>query len=94
MVIQAIAAAFNACQQTFSLVQKFKVGHYNHCMLKVLKILVMAHALVGGAAILTGCGQKSALYLPDSPESQGRATLPQSLNPWPDTPSTSTPSKK
>ena len=54
----------------------------------------MAHALAGGASILTGCGQKSALYLPDSPESQGRATLPQSLNPWPDTPATSTPSKK
>ena len=32
--------------------------------------------------MLTGCGQKGALYLPQTPESQGRATLPQVLNPW------------
>jgi predicted small lipoprotein YifL len=51
-------------------------------MLKVWKILVIAHALVGGAAMLAGCGHKGALTLPTSPESQGRATLPQTLNPW------------
>jgi predicted small lipoprotein YifL len=42
----------------------------------------MAQALAGSAAMLGGCGQKGDLYLPDSPESRARATLPQSLNPW------------
>jgi predicted small lipoprotein YifL len=51
-------------------------------MLKVLKILVTAHALVGGAAMLNGCGQKGALVLPSTPQSAHRATLPQTLNPW------------
>jgi len=32
--------------------------------------------------MLGGCGQKGALVLPTTPESQGRATLPQTLNPW------------
>ncbi len=32
--------------------------------------------------MLAGCGHKGALTLPTSPESQGRATLPQTLNPW------------
>ena len=32
--------------------------------------------------MLVGCGQKGPLVLPTSPESQGRATLPQTLNPW------------
>jgi predicted small lipoprotein YifL len=68
------------------LVQKFKVGHYNRCMLKVLKILVTAHALVGGAAMLTACGQKGPLVLPNTPESAGRATLPQTLKLWPASP--------
>ncbi|PIT74098.1 lipoprotein [Limnohabitans sp. G3-2] len=52
-------------------------------MLKVLKILVTAHALVGGAAMLSACGQKGALFLPSTPESLGRATLPQTLKMWP-----------
>jgi predicted small lipoprotein YifL len=65
------------------LVQEFKVGHYNRCMLKVMKILVTVHALVAGAAMLTACGQKSALVLPGTPESVGRATLPQTLKLWP-----------
>ncbi|WP_322993133.1 LPS translocon maturation chaperone LptM [Limnohabitans sp.] len=52
-------------------------------MLKVLKILVTAHALVGGAAMLSACGQKGALFLPSTPESAGRATLPQTLKVWP-----------
>jgi predicted small lipoprotein YifL len=64
------------------LVQKFKVGHYNRCMLKVLKMLITAHALVGGAAMLSACGQKGPLVLPSTPESTGRATLPQTLSPW------------
>ncbi|PIT81443.1 lipoprotein [Limnohabitans sp. 15K] len=51
-------------------------------MLKVLKILVTAQALVGGAAMLTACGQKGPLFSPTTPESAGRATLPQTLNPW------------
>ncbi len=41
--------------------------------------------------MLVGCGHKGALTLPTTPESQGRATLPQTLNPWrkpvPNTPS-------
>ena len=82
VVIQTVAADFYARQQTFGLVQKFKVGHYNQCMLKLLRILVMAHALVGGAAMLTACGQTGPLFLPDVPASAGRATLPQTLNPW------------
>ncbi|MBM3387340.1 MAG: hypothetical protein FJY36_06710 [Betaproteobacteria bacterium] len=51
-------------------------------MLRVLKILVIAQALAGGVAMLSGCGQKGALVLPNTPESQGRATLTQTLNPW------------
>jgi len=51
-------------------------------MLKVPKILVMTLALVGGAVALSACGQKGPLKLPNTPASAGRATLPQSLNPW------------
>ncbi|MGV0961503.1 MAG: LPS translocon maturation chaperone LptM [Limnohabitans sp.] len=47
-----------------------------------MKILVTTLALVGGAVALSACGQKGPLKLPDSPASVGRATLPQSLNPW------------
>jgi predicted small lipoprotein YifL len=64
------------------LVHEFKVGHYNRCMLKVPKILVITLALVGCAVGLSACGQKGPLKLPDTPASVGRATLPQSLNPW------------
>ncbi len=93
-IVQTIAADLNASKKAFSVVQKFEVGHYNRCMLKLIKILVMALALVGGAAMLTACGQKGALFMPNAPESQDRATLPQSLNPWPDTPAPTTPAKK
>lgn len=51
-------------------------------MLKLFKILVMAHALVGGAAMLSACGQTGPLYLPDTAASANRATLTQTLNPW------------
>ncbi|WP_416546630.1 lipoprotein [Limnohabitans sp. DCL3] len=51
-------------------------------MLKILQILVMAHALVGGAAMLSACGQKGPLVLPSTPDSAGRATLPETLSPW------------
>ncbi|PUE52026.1 LPS translocon maturation chaperone LptM [Limnohabitans parvus] len=60
-------------------------------MLKVLKILVTAHALVGGAAMLTACGQKGPLVLPSTPESVGRATLPQTLKLWPASPGSNAP---
>jgi predicted small lipoprotein YifL len=82
VVVQPIAAGLYARKQAFSMVQKFKVGHYNRCMLKVWKILVTVHALVGGAAMLTACGQKGPLFSPNTPESAGRATLPQALTPW------------
>ena len=32
--------------------------------------------------MLVACGQKGPLVLPDSPDARGRATLPQTLNPW------------
>jgi predicted small lipoprotein YifL len=51
-------------------------------MLKVIKILVMAHALVGGAAMLNACGQKGPLISPSTPESAGRASLTETLTPW------------
>jgi predicted small lipoprotein YifL len=50
--------------------------------LRIARILVIGHVLAGSAAMLTACGQKGGLYLPNTPESQGRATLPQTLNPW------------
>jgi predicted small lipoprotein YifL len=50
--------------------------------LKVIKILVMLHALVGGAAVLSACGQRGPLVLPTTPASAERATLPQTLNPF------------
>ncbi|WP_291942205.1 lipoprotein [Limnohabitans sp.] len=42
----------------------------------------MLHALVGGAAVLSACGQRGPLVLPTTPASAGRATLPQTLNPF------------
>jgi predicted small lipoprotein YifL len=82
VVVQAIATSLYASQQALGLVHEFKVGHYNRRMLKVLWILVRTLALVGCAVALSACGQKGALKLPDTPASAGRATLPQSLNPW------------
>jgi predicted small lipoprotein YifL len=64
------------------MVHVFEVGHYNRRMLSIARILVIAHVLAGCAAMLAGCGQKGPLVLPNTPESQGRATLPQTLNPW------------
>jgi predicted small lipoprotein YifL len=51
-------------------------------MLSIVRILVMAQALAALVAMLPGCGHKGPLSLPNTPESQGRATLPQVLNPW------------
>jgi len=51
-------------------------------MLSIARILVIGHLLAGLAALLSACGQKGPLVLPDSPDAQGRATLPQTLNPW------------
>ncbi|WP_233249730.1 lipoprotein [Limnohabitans sp. Bal53] len=42
----------------------------------------MLHALVGGAAVLSACGQRGPLVLPTTPASAERATLPQTLNPF------------
>jgi len=55
-------------------------------MLRIARILVIGHVLAACAAMLAGCGQKGPLVLPDSPASKGRATLPQTLNPWHKTP--------
>jgi predicted small lipoprotein YifL len=81
-VIQSVTANLYASEHTLSLVHEFKVGHYNRSMLKVKKILVTALALVGCAVTLSACGQKGPLKMPNTPASAGRATLPQSLNPW------------
>ncbi|MBM3397614.1 MAG: hypothetical protein FJY28_03145 [Betaproteobacteria bacterium] len=51
-------------------------------MLKVKKILVTTLTLAGSAAVLSACGQKGPLTIPDTPASAHRATLPQTLNPW------------
>ncbi len=51
-------------------------------MLSIARILVIGHALAFSAAMLAGCGQKGPLVLPTTPQAQGRATLPQTLNPW------------
>ena len=58
LIVDAIATAFNGKQQFFSLVQKFKVGHYNLRMLRARQILVRTIALALGAAaclVLLGC---------------------------------------
>jgi predicted small lipoprotein YifL len=41
-------------------------------------VLVLAASVV---ALLGGCGQKGALYLPTGEAAANRATLPQALNP-------------
>jgi len=51
-------------------------------MLRIARILVIGQVLAASGAMLIGCGQKGPLVLPQTPESQGRATLPQALNPW------------
>lgn len=56
-------------------------------MLRASQILVSTCALAAGAvALLAGCGQRGALYLPGEPAAQQRATLPQTLDPMRDTP--------
>ena len=66
----------------------------------VSQILVRSFVLVPCmAALLAGCGQKGGLYLPQEPEAQQRATLPQILTPSlpgtsKDTPPTSPPSSR
>ena len=59
-------------------------------MLSIARILVIGHLLAGLAAMLAACGQKGPLVLPEGPDAQGRASLPQTLNPWhrPTAPST------
>jgi predicted small lipoprotein YifL len=47
-------------------------------MSRATQILVSALLL---AVALVGCGQKGPLYLPTGEAAQGRATLPQTLNP-------------
>ncbi|WP_084454985.1 LPS translocon maturation chaperone LptM [Comamonas composti] len=48
-------------------------------MLKAHQILVRSIALAVCAASLGACGQKGALFLPDTPAARERATLPQTL---------------
>ncbi|AMM23887.1 LPS translocon maturation chaperone LptM [Variovorax sp. PAMC 28711] len=57
-------------------------------MLNVPQILVSArrHAalvvcLFAGAAVLSGCGQRGALYLPKDAAAASRATLPELMTP-------------
>lgn len=53
-------------------------------MLSRIQILVRLIALVAAGAlagILSGCGQRGPLYLPQDPAAAQRATLPQVLTP-------------
>jgi predicted small lipoprotein YifL len=50
-------------------------------MLRMRQILVSAGILAVGAVVLTGCGQKGALFIPTEPAAAQRATLPQTLRP-------------
>ena len=50
-------------------------------MLKALQILAKRIALAGSVALLCACGQRGPLYLPSSPASAQRATLPETLTP-------------
>jgi predicted small lipoprotein YifL len=57
-------------------------------MLRAFQILVSAPRrwlalAVLGAAVLAGCGQKGALFLPTGDAASGRASLPQTLSPAP-----------
>ncbi|MCY7307629.1 MAG: hypothetical protein LH632_16100 [Rhodoferax sp.] len=53
-------------------------------MLPNRRILVSVCVLVGNAVgLLSACGQKGALALPTEPAAAQRATLPQSLRPFP-----------
>ena len=64
-------------EHAFSQVLVFMVGHYNPVMVFSLRILGRLHALrrrhglaalVIGAAVLAGCGQKGPLFLPVPPK--------------------------
>ncbi|MDD2546656.1 MAG: lipoprotein [Burkholderiaceae bacterium] len=50
-------------------------------MVKAAQILVRTLVLGASAAACVACGQRGPLFLPDAPEAQQRATLPQILDP-------------
>ena len=55
-------------------------------MVKSTQILFRSLACAVPVLALWGCGQRGPLYLPNGPEAQQRATLPETLNPTRDTP--------
>ena len=75
LVIDMITTRFNGFQQFFSLVQEFKVGHYNFTMLRICQILVTTIVLASSAVSLSACGQQGPLYLP-APTVQTKVTAP------------------
>ena len=84
LVIDPVAAGFDATQQRFGSIHEFGVGHYNFTMLNVFQILVsttrlrlvLAVCVVGAMA---GCGQRGPLFLPTGDAAASRATFPQTL---------------
>ena len=81
LVVDAIAAGFDAASSGLGAVHVLGVGHYNFTMLNVLQILVsapLARLALALCAIgaLAGCGQKGPLYLPTGEAAANRATLP------------------
>ena len=81
-VIDTVTTGFNGFQQFFSLVQEFRVGHYNFTMLRVCQILVSPIVLAISAVSLSACGQQGALYLP-APAAQKTVTSPPAQFPAP-----------
>ncbi|MFZ2739604.1 MAG: lipoprotein [Burkholderiaceae bacterium] len=60
-------------------------------MLRIVRILVTTTSLALSVAGLSSCGQTGALYLPTDPAAANRATLPESLRPFPKIPATPAP---
>jgi len=50
-------------------------------MLKLHQILARGLVAIAAVPILSACGQKGVLYLPNDPAARGRATLPQTVVP-------------
>ncbi len=45
----------------------------------VHRIILATGLALAGATVLSACGQKGPLYIPDTPAAQQRATLPQTV---------------
>jgi predicted small lipoprotein YifL len=63
-IVDAITTSLHPFKQSFCVVHKFGVSHYNFTMLYSKQILVSTLALVASVLNVAGCGQTGALYLP------------------------------